>query len=295
MAHTPKRTKKSLQNKWTKIKHDLKKFMGCINEVARLKKSGTNANDEYNMALSMYADNDPKSASFKYEHCWRILKDAPEWALEGRPRPTEGRKAREKGRGKELMNVEASASNIPTSQPTLADLITSLPRPVGSKTSKTADQLQHTMNENISRNSKLTLKLSEAMDTRTKVMEDLGANELFGKLPSSHPEWITHMRRHLEEQALLRDIRISKLKRLKAEELEHPLRQPRTTILDSQNPSMPPSSSRATTEKVACFSSLPSSVAATLIELEEDGENPDQENRSLNVQGIYDDLFPSYQ
>ena len=294
VAHTPKRTKKSLQNKWTEIKHDSKKFMGCINKVALLKKSGTNANDEYNMVLSMYADNDPKSASFKYEHCWRILKDAPEWALEGRPKPTEGRKAREKGRGKELMNVEASASDIPTSQPTLADLITSLPRPAGSKTSKIVDQLQHAMNENISRNSKLTLKLSEAMDAQTKVIEDLGADELFGKLPSSHLEWIAHMHRRLEEQALLRHIRISKLKRLKAEELERPLRQPRTIILDSQNPSMPPSLSTATSERVAGFPSLPSSIAATLIELEEDGENPDQENRSLNVQGIYDDLFPSY-
>ena len=125
-------------------------------------------------------------------------------------------------------------------------------------------------------------------------MEDLGADELFGKLPCTHPEWIAHMRRRLEEQALLRDIRISKLKRLQAEELEHPLRQPRTTILDSQNPSLPPSSSTTIIERAPGFSSLPSSVTATLIELEEDGENPDQENRSLNVQGIYDDLFPSY-
>ena len=99
-----------------------KKVMGCINEVARLKKSSTNANDKYNMAFSMYADNDPKRTYFKYEH---------EWALRGRPRPTEGRKAREKGRGKELMNVEASASDVPTSQPTLANLITTLRRPVG--------------------------------------------------------------------------------------------------------------------------------------------------------------------
>ena len=247
------------------------------------------------MAFSMYADNDPKNAYFKYEHCWRILKNAHEWALRGRPRPTEGRKAREKGRGKELMNVEASASDVPTSQPTLANLITTLRRPVGSKTSKIGEELQHAMNENICRNSKLIVKLSKAMDARTKVMEDLGANELFGKLPCTHPEWIAHIRRRLEEHALLRDIRISKLKRLQAEELERPLRQPRTTILDSQNPSLPPSSSTTIIERAPGFSSLPSSVTATLIELEEDGENPDQENGTLNVQGIYDDLFPSYQ
>ena len=106
---------------------------------------------------------------------------------------------------------------------------------------------------------------------------------------------VAHMRRRLDEQALLRDIRISKLKRLQTEELERPLRQPRTTILDSQNPNLPPLSSTTITEKAPSFSSLPSSITATLIELEEDGENPDQENRSLNVQGIYDDLFPSYQ
>ena len=151
------------------------------------------------------------------------------------------------------------------------------------------------MNKNISCNSKPTVKLSKAMDAWTKVMEDLGVDELFGKLPCTHPEWIAHMRRRLEEQALLRDIRISKLKRLKAEELERPLRQPRTTILDSQNPSLPPSSSTTTTERTPSFSSFPSSDTATLIELEEDGENPDQENQSLNVKGIYDDLFPSYQ
>ena len=58
---------------------------------------------------------------------------------------------------------------------------------------------------------------------------------------------------------------------------------------------MPPSSSTTTSERAVGFPSLPSSVAATLIELEEDGENPDQENRSFDVQGIYDDLFPSYQ
>jgi len=87
---------------------------------------------------------------------------------------------------------------------------------------RTASQAQALLNENISQNLKATLALGKFMDARTKVMEDIAADELVKELPIDHPERVAHMRQRLEEQRLLREIRIARLKRLKALE-EHPM------------------------------------------------------------------------
>jgi len=41
------------------------------------------------MALEMYKSNDPKGIEFKYQHCWKIVKDALEWAMKSQPGPVE--------------------------------------------------------------------------------------------------------------------------------------------------------------------------------------------------------------
>jgi len=146
-------------------------------------------------------------------------------------------------------------------------------------------QAQVLLNENMSRNSKATMALGKIiMDARTKVMEDIAADELVKELPIDNPECVAHMHHCLEEQRLLRKIRIARLKRLKAsEEEERPV---------------PSSPHRSSSPSNLVPSSIPSSLATTLVEVQveenkEDEATPDVEHQSLNVQDVFERLFPS--
>jgi hypothetical protein len=76
IAHRPR---KSLENRFGTIKHDTKKYMGCVSQVRRLQQSGTNAKDEEQAALALYKEQPSNEGKdFKFMHCWNILKDAPE-------------------------------------------------------------------------------------------------------------------------------------------------------------------------------------------------------------------------
>lgn len=146
--------------------------MACLNEVKRLKKFSTNVEDEYTMALQMYASCDLKNIDFKHVHCWRILKEAPECALEGRPRPTFVERTSNKGKGKEpihiLLNTKEAWTSIGQG---FDDLIAGIERPVESRTTKTTLQAQALLIENLSHNSKTTVNLTKFMNARTKVIE----------------------------------------------------------------------------------------------------------------------------
>ncbi|CAM6101505.1 unnamed protein product [Calypogeia fissa] len=96
------RGRKSLEGKWSEIKHDVAKFIGYFEQVADLKLSGTNADDTFEKAKELFKENHPKKKSFAFGDCYGILKDSPRWM------PAANEMA--KGKGIKIAAVEAQAS-----------------------------------------------------------------------------------------------------------------------------------------------------------------------------------------
>ena len=77
------RTARTLETKWSSVKHDVSKFIGCYSQVEDLQESGTNKDDMLEKAKNLYFDNSidskGKRHQFKYIECWRFMKDKPKW------------------------------------------------------------------------------------------------------------------------------------------------------------------------------------------------------------------------
>ena len=80
VAPSGKRPERSLESKWSSIKHDVSKFVGNCSQVEDLRRSGTSEADILVEALDLYKIKHPKGASFTYLHCWYLLKNVPRWA-----------------------------------------------------------------------------------------------------------------------------------------------------------------------------------------------------------------------
>jgi hypothetical protein len=74
------RPSRSLECKWSCIKHDISKFIGIFAQVLKLNKSGSNASDTLKKAHELYRIMHAKGFEFGFEHCWNLLKDHPKWA-----------------------------------------------------------------------------------------------------------------------------------------------------------------------------------------------------------------------
>jgi hypothetical protein len=85
---------RSLECKWSCIKHGISKFIGIFAQVLKLNKSGSNTSDTLKRAHELYRIKHAKGFDFGFEHCWILLKDHPKWAdrwIQVRP-PTPKRK-----------------------------------------------------------------------------------------------------------------------------------------------------------------------------------------------------------
>ena len=74
------RPSRSLETKWGVIKHDVSKFYGVYKSILLLRESSTSAEDVLDRALDLYKVRHPKQQPFVFVHCWRLLKDVPQWA-----------------------------------------------------------------------------------------------------------------------------------------------------------------------------------------------------------------------
>ncbi|CAM6089814.1 unnamed protein product [Calypogeia fissa] len=75
------RGQKSLEGKWSYIRHDTAKWAGVYQQVLDMQISGTNEDDTMEKTRELYKLNHPKGKSFAYEECWAILKDCPKFAM----------------------------------------------------------------------------------------------------------------------------------------------------------------------------------------------------------------------
>jgi hypothetical protein len=75
----PIRLARSLESKWSHIKHDVAKFTGVFKQVSDCRESGAFADDVLERALEYYKDRHPKQQAFAFLHCWHLLKEVPRW------------------------------------------------------------------------------------------------------------------------------------------------------------------------------------------------------------------------
>jgi hypothetical protein len=77
--YAPIRPARSLESKWSHIKHDVAKFVGAHKQVSDSRESGVSAEDVLERALEYYKDRHPKQQPFAFLHCWVVLKEVPRW------------------------------------------------------------------------------------------------------------------------------------------------------------------------------------------------------------------------
>ena len=75
----PIRPARSLESKWSHIKHDAAKFSGVFKQVSDCRELGASAEDVLERALEFYKDRHPKQQGFVFLHCWHLLKEVPRW------------------------------------------------------------------------------------------------------------------------------------------------------------------------------------------------------------------------
>ena len=75
----PIRPARSLESKWSHIKHDVAKFTGVFKQVSDCRESRAFAEDVLERALEYYKDRHPKQQTFVFLHCWHLLKEVPRW------------------------------------------------------------------------------------------------------------------------------------------------------------------------------------------------------------------------
>lgn len=75
----PTRPARSLESKWSHIKHDVAKFVGAHKQVSDARESRVSAEDVLERALEYYKDRHPKQQPFAFLHCWVVLKEVPRW------------------------------------------------------------------------------------------------------------------------------------------------------------------------------------------------------------------------
>ena len=71
---------RSLETKWSNIKHDVSKFARVHSQVENLRRSGVCKSDVLAEALELYKMKHPKSHNFTFLHCWYLLRNVPRWA-----------------------------------------------------------------------------------------------------------------------------------------------------------------------------------------------------------------------
>jgi hypothetical protein len=79
VAVVGKRPTRSLESKWSSIKHDVSKFVGIHSQVENLRRNGVSESDILAEALELYKLKHPKGHSFTFLHCWYLLRSVPRW------------------------------------------------------------------------------------------------------------------------------------------------------------------------------------------------------------------------
>ncbi|XBI68588.1 hypothetical protein VPH35_047770 [Triticum aestivum] len=81
------RSKRSLRSRWSTINSDCQRWAACEKAVDKLNPSGTNEDDRYHIAQSLFKEEERKTKKgkikkgrvFTLPHCYNVLKDDEKW------------------------------------------------------------------------------------------------------------------------------------------------------------------------------------------------------------------------
>jgi hypothetical protein len=184
----PIRPARSLESKWSHIKHDVAKFCGVFKQVSDCRESGASAEDVLERALEFYKDRHPKQQGFAFLHCWHLLKEVPRWWQSAQDIQRRG----SGGGAASMANATAADTNAAGHaecgeagveeevQVVNRQTFPSRPtRPQGSKSAK-ADLLEQTRRDSILKSQALaTEQMARANMRKAEAMGDHAAMSLF--------------------------------------------------------------------------------------------------------------------
>ncbi|CAN6703268.1 unnamed protein product [Malus baccata var. baccata] len=99
------REERSLLQRWSAIQQATKKFCEYVTQAEEKHKYGVNGQDKYFYAKQLYEKLEKKK--FPFDHCWKLLKDAPKW-LDDMRKPR--KKPTNRGKGTSLAPEFSSPS-----------------------------------------------------------------------------------------------------------------------------------------------------------------------------------------
>ncbi|CAM6103479.1 unnamed protein product [Calypogeia fissa] len=121
--HRPRSTQerpcRSLESKWSEVKHDVAKFSGSYSCVLDAHHSGTNEEDTLTKAKELYQVKHPKGKAFLYIDQWNLLKDCPRFAMTVdnlNQKATKG-KGKGKKKGDAAKENQVPSPNVPEEAP----------------------------------------------------------------------------------------------------------------------------------------------------------------------------------
>ncbi|CAM6090693.1 unnamed protein product [Calypogeia fissa] len=98
-AGSQERGSRSLESKWSEIKHDVAKFSGSYSSVVDARHSGTNEVDTLQRAKELYQTKHSKNKVFLYLDQWQLLKNCPRFAMIVDDMNSKASKGKKKGKG----------------------------------------------------------------------------------------------------------------------------------------------------------------------------------------------------
>ena len=216
VAPSGKRPERSLESKWSAIKHDVSKFVGVHSQVEDLQRSGTSEADILVEALDLYKLKHPKGASFTYLHCWYLLRNMPRWAEGGinesrrsPSAPLSSRSRLEMSGGSEIDSDCASPQAQPLRSPVIPPTVART-RPQGSKAAKEDHRSMKTRDAAIRAQAAATKEMADATKRKADLLEDqnlimlMTADEA-GIINEDAREWMI-LRRRAELRKLRRKL-----------------------------------------------------------------------------------------
>jgi hypothetical protein len=217
-----KRPTRSLETKWSTIKHDVSKFAGVHSQVENLRRSGVSEGDVLSEALELYKLKHPKGHNFTFLHCWYLLRNVPRWAdgsvTECRRSPrlhVHGRSCTEMPPSSEPES-DCASPDPPTRQAVGKKYF----RPQGNRAAKEEHKNQKIRDATIRVQLVATKELAEASKRKADILADQNVLMLF-----TAPDSVNLSKDSREYLHLRRQIELKKLRRQLATEEEMELRE----------------------------------------------------------------------
>jgi hypothetical protein len=176
-----KRPARSLETKWSNIKHDVSKFAGVHSQVQNLRRSGVSESDMLSESLELYKQKHPKGHSFTYLHCWYFLREVPRWAEGSATECRKSSRVRAQGRGVREMphfsDLESECASV--DPPSSVAVGKQLLRPQGNRAAKEEHKNQKLRDADVHVQLAATKELAEASKHKAEILTDQNVLMLF--------------------------------------------------------------------------------------------------------------------